>query len=273
MTPDPTDPATGDRSFRRQPSDDPAYLQVKNAIISQMSSGQLMPGDRLPPERRLSTLLDTSRVTLRRALIALMEVGLVSSSPGIGWFVRSAAIGEPPSTLVSLTAMAAANGLVASSRVLANRVREATLDEAEQLRIAPGAELFELERVRYVDGKPIAVSRVLIPLELVPSIVSVDFATQSLYQLLEESFGVIPTRADYGVEARLPDPVVADLLEMSPTGPILEARQITFDQHGHPLELGWIAYRGDRYRFRATLERRALGHAVTRHMTGSNSTS
>lgn len=44
------------------------------------------------------------------------------------------------------------------------------------------------------------------------------------------------------------------VLELEGTSvPVLLARQLTFSQHGHPLEITDQAYRGDRYQFRATI--------------------
>jgi GntR family transcriptional regulator len=150
--------------------------------------------------------------------------------------------------------MGAARGLTVSSRVIAAQVRPATLDEAEMLQVAPGAELFDLERVRMLDGIPVALDNSRVPIAVAPGLPEVDFAHRSLYATLEHS-GVIPSRASYAVEAVAADGRQAVLLEIEPGEAALWATQTTFDQRGRPIELGRIAYRGDRYRFRATLIR------------------
>ena len=104
-----------------------------------------------------------SRVTLRRALDELSHLGVVARS-GTGWVVASTAIGEPPNVLMSFSEMAASRGLTPGGRVLDRRARPATIDEAEALGLAPGAPLFELERLRSMDGVPILIDRTRIPL-------------------------------------------------------------------------------------------------------------
>lgn len=233
---------------------EPLYAQVSRWLAGEIASGALHPGERLPSERSLCERLKVSRVTLRRALAALVEDGLLEVSASRGWFVSSGPVGEPPNALLSFTAMGAARGLTASSKVIATEVRPATLDEAEILEVAPGAEVFDLERVRMLDGIPVALDSSRVPIAVAPGLSDIDFANHSLYASLEER-GVIPSRASYAVEAMAADDRQAVLLEIGPGEPMLVAIQMTFDQHGRPIELGRIAYRGDRYRFRATLVR------------------
>ena len=50
-------------------------------------SGELRPGDRLPPERDLAKLLGVSRPTLRAGIRSLAAVGVLQSRQGAGTFV------------------------------------------------------------------------------------------------------------------------------------------------------------------------------------------
>jgi len=241
---------------------DPLYVQVAQRILHEIVQRDLRPGDRLPPERTLCRDLGVSRVTLRRALLALADEGAVEADVNRGWFVGGGLLSEPPNALLSFTRMAASRGLTSSARVLAARVRPATIDEAELLRLAPGADIFELERIRLLDGIPVALDRSRVPLQRAPSLPEQDWTRASLYDVLERA-GVVPVRASYSVEAVAADARHADLLGLAEGAPLLLAQQITYDQDQRPFELGRMAYRGDRYRFRATLTR-PVGLGVAR---------
>ena len=250
----PTPPVTVDPA-----SSDPLYLQLTQALAADIASRRLNPGQKLPSERQICETYGVSRVTARRALRALVEEGVVESSRGRGWFVANGPISEPPNMLLSFSAMGRARGLQPASRVLVQRVRPAALDEADALTIAPGAEIFELQRLRLLDGYPVAVDRSRIPLLRCPSLIDVNFEHASLYEVLNAHGGDVPSYADYTVEAVAADADDADLLELDPGGPVLVTTALTYDQDQRPLELGHMVYRGDRYRFRARLWDRAAG--------------
>ena len=106
----------------------PLYVEVAQRIAHEIVRRDLRPGDRLPPERTLCRELGVSRLTLRRALLALADEGAVESDAGRGWFVGGGLLSEPPNALLSFTRMAASRGLTSSARVLTARVRPATID-------------------------------------------------------------------------------------------------------------------------------------------------
>jgi GntR family transcriptional regulator len=234
------------------------YQRVGAALAEEIERGRRSPGSRLPPERALAEHFGVSRVTLRRALDELERTGIVSRDAR-GWAVASSRIGEPPNALMSFTEMAASRGLTASARVLEKRVRSASIDEAESLGLAPGAALFELERLRLMDGVPMLIDRSIVPLALAPELDEIDFSTASLYEVLEEGWGLRPARAHYAVEAIAADERLSALLGSELGGPLLRCDQLTEDASGRLIECCEMIYRGDRYRFRATLIRADVG--------------
>jgi GntR family transcriptional regulator len=238
-------------------SSDPLHRQVRDAIAERVAAGQWRPGQRLPSERRLCETFGVSRVTVRRALGSLVDEGVLEVAPGRGWFVATGPLSEPPNLLLSFTAMARARGLEPTAIVREHAVRGATIDEAESLGVAPGADIVHLERVRLLDGIPVAVDRSLVPLARCPALASTDFTSASLYEVLRDEAGLVPSFAETTVEAEAAGDELAQLLDLSSSWPVLVTTQTTYDQHQRPLEASRIVYRGDRYRFRARLAVRA----------------
>jgi len=87
-------------SIDRMPRKDPAIFTIldpaKNGSTAEevvgrlrdmIHSGELKPGDRLPPERDLAKLLGVSRPTLRAGIRSLATVGILQSRQGAGTFV------------------------------------------------------------------------------------------------------------------------------------------------------------------------------------------
>src|SRR4051812_29943613 len=222
-------------------------------LADEIAARRLNPGQRLPSERRICETYGVSRVTARRALRALVDEGVVESSRGRGWFVSSGPVSEPPNMLLSFSAMGRARGLEPSSRLLQRSVRPATLDEADLLGVAPGAEVFDLERLRLLDGHPVAIDRSRIPLARCPPLAEADFTVASLYETLGATGDAVPSFADYTVEAVAATAEQAHLLGLVERSPVLSIRARTYNQAQRPLELGHMISRGDRSRFRARL--------------------
>lgn len=229
----------------------PRYLGVARALEDELANGTLNAGDRLPAERELSRRLQVSRVTIRRALAELRGRGLVESAGSSGWFVAGRSVGET-NVLVGFSDMARARGLHPSSRVLKSVTRPSTLHEADQLSLAPGTQIFQLRRLRFLDAVTVGLEVTRIPLAVAPTLARTDFSHRSLYDELRAA-GVVPTRADYDVQAVAAESDQARLLSVAAGAPLLCTQAVTFDQSGRPIELSHSLFRGDRYRFRTTL--------------------
>lgn len=68
------------------------FDEVAAAILARIRSGELQPGDRLPPERKLVEEFGVSRTAVREALRSLAAQGLIDSYVGRGTFVRQPTI-------------------------------------------------------------------------------------------------------------------------------------------------------------------------------------
>jgi GntR family transcriptional regulator len=132
-------------------------------------------------------------------------------------------------------------------------MRAAADDEAMRLRIATGAPVFELERVRVLDGVPLSLDRSILHPRLAEILAGVDFSTASLYRTLRDRGGIVPTRADVVLRAIPADPDIAELLGVPSGAALLELSETAFDQYGDPFEAATLVNRGDRYAFGTSL--------------------
>ena len=64
-----------------------AVTIICNALQEQIEHGLLPPGSKLPAERKLSEVFDTTRITLREALVQLEAQGLIYREERRGWFI------------------------------------------------------------------------------------------------------------------------------------------------------------------------------------------
>ena len=230
-------------------------LQAYGIMLTALRDRVFPPNGRLPSERALAEQLGVSRATVRQVLTALARTGLLRASPNRGWFVNASVLSEGPNILRSFTEDVRDRGFAPMSRVLGQRVRAATLDEAETLGLAPAAPILELDRLRGMDDVPVAVDHARMPARLVQGLDSMDLNHCSLYQVLAERFHLVATRCDYEVQAQSASDLIADLLRLEPGAPVLVGSYTTYDDDERPFLCGWTSFRGDAYRFKASLFR------------------
>jgi GntR family transcriptional regulator len=209
----------------------------------------------LPSERALAEQLGVSRATVRQVLMALARSGLLRAAPNRGWYATASRLSEGPNILSSFSDSARELGLTPTSTVQGQRVRAATLEEVGRLRLPPAAPVVELERLRGMDGVPIAIDCSYLPRILVPGLDTADLADRSLYEVLAEHYGLVASRCDYEVQAQAASERVGELLRLDAGAPVLVGEYTTYDQGERPIYCGRITYRGDAYRFKASLFR------------------
>lgn len=69
----------------------PLHMQISEALIRDIAAGRLVDGERLPPERDMAAQYAISVGTLRKALHALAQKGLLERVQGSGNYIRAQA--------------------------------------------------------------------------------------------------------------------------------------------------------------------------------------
>ena len=132
--------------------------QIRDAVNDHIQASGLKAGDRIPTEAELCATFGVSRPSVREALRLLEQEGLIVTEHGRGRFVTAAAalkVARPITAFESITEMLAALGYNPETRVLSARVVLAASDPhaAMALGLAPGSEVFVLERLREAGGE------------------------------------------------------------------------------------------------------------------------
>jgi len=227
----------------------PLHVQIAEALTARIESGELVAGDRLPPERDLSQALGVNRLTLRRALRSLETQGLITRRQGRGTHVAAPKIERPAARLVSFTRGMQRHGYQPGTRLLSVEVQPAHAALAAVLLIPTYAPIFLVHRLRTLDAEPVLLEQYALPQARFPGLDHHDLERRSVYDVLREEYGVEVHRARQSLEPLVAGEYEAEVLGVPPGAPLMLERRLSFDAGERPVEHGRDLYRGDRFRF------------------------
>jgi GntR family transcriptional regulator len=235
---------------KRQPT--PAYLQLQERLRKAILDGDLAPGEALPSERELALALGLSRMTVRRALSALVQQKLAERRQGSGTYVLPQRLEQTVDRVLGFAEEAKLLGFEPGSETLEIITLPADLQVAEALGLEPDTPVRRITRLRTADGAPLALqlSHLPPPYDLTPEALD---ASGSLYRALAEGFALIPRRAKQTVSARMPSTREREVLELPRGTPVLALERTTFGNGDIPFEFVRCAYRGDTYQLALAL--------------------
>ncbi|PSK97129.1 GntR family transcriptional regulator [Murinocardiopsis flavida] len=237
----------------------PKYSQLREILLDLIEGSGLVVDDAIPSERELGTEYGLSRMTVRQTIDQLVAEGKLYRVPGKGTFVARPKIAMALA-LASFTHDMRQRGFTPGSRDILRRIEPAGGHAARMLDLPPGTRVHHIQRLRTADDEPMAVERSTIPLSFAPDLDTHSLAGRSLYQLLEEEYGVLLDSGEQTIEAAICDPTDAKLLRLPPGSPVLLMQRRSFS-NGRCVEVATSSYRGDRYQLQTALDprRRAAG--------------
>jgi len=229
----------------------PRYVQLRRRLEEAIDTGLLAPNSSLPPEREIAELTDLSRVTVRKAIHELVKKGSVVQKQGSGSFVCDIGprVEQSLSQLTSFTEDMHRRGMETTSKWLERGVFMPLPEEVVALGLADDDSVSRIYRLRETGGRPMALERAALPLDILPNPLDV---TTSLYELLELT-GCRPVRAVQKISAVNLEPAEAKLLRVAEGTAGLSIQRTSYLESGRVAEFTRSLYRGDAYDFVAEL--------------------
>ena len=233
----------------------PLYYQLKQWLVEQIDRGELKPGDYIQSERELSEEFEISRMTVRQALLELVNDGKLVRERGKGTFVAEPKISQDLFRLTSFSEDMISRGMKPGAYVIDATVKPAPSVPQKHLKLEQEDPVLIITRLRMADEKPMALETTHFPLAKFPRLDEQDFNNMSVYQYIKERYGVVMQYASQSIEVGIPNQKEKELLNIGSNTPILLIERVTFDSNREPLEYVTSAYRGDRYKLYVELNR------------------
>ena len=247
----------------------PFHYQLRKLLEQQIETGRWPQGDRLPSEPSLSEYYRVSRATVRQALHALEQEGLIRKEKGRGAFVNRTSSG---SWLLQWAGglfddELTRRGITVESTVLRSGIEVLPGWASEALQLTAGTEGVALERLRRVDGQVALYVVNHLPHEYAAILPEIRrTSTASLYWTLREQCGVEVAGSSRTLEAVAATSSLARNLGVASRSPVVYIQSVTRDATGKPIDCYRAWLRTDRLRIALGTDTWAsLGGRVVSH--------
>jgi GntR family phosphonate transport system transcriptional regulator len=224
----------------------PLWTSIEAALTADIAAHRYRPGDRLPSEAALAARFGVNRHTVRRALGAMAEAGLVHPRRGAGVTVLQAPTEYPIGRRVRFHRNLQAAGRLPAREVDALETCAASEAEAAALELAAGAPIVVCEGRSLADGQPLALFRSVFPADRLPGIAEALRALSSVTAALARCGVADYTRRSTRIDARHADATQAARLMLDEGAALLRTVAVSVDPGGRPVEYGTTWFAGDR---------------------------
>jgi GntR family transcriptional regulator, phosphonate transport system regulatory protein len=225
------------------------WRQVADGIERGIADGRFAAGERLPAEMEIAETYRVNRHTVRRALAALAERGLVRAERGSGTYVEARRIAYPLRSRTRFSEIIGAGGREPRGQLIGASEEPATRELARQLGLKTGAPLIRIEALRLADRTPICVGTTWLAADRFPEAGRVYERARSMTKVLEHYSVRDYRRASTRVTAAIVDATDAVRLNLALGRPVLVVDSTDVDAGGAPLLTTRARFAAERVEF------------------------
>ncbi|MCG9576239.1 phosphonate utilization transcriptional regulator PhnR [Vibrio tubiashii] len=220
------------------------YVKIKDSIVEQIESGMLSPRQKLPAERKLAESFDTTRVTLREALSLLEAEGRIYREDRRGWFISPLPLKYDPTQTLNFTNMATAQQRTPKTELIAAKGILANKQAASLLGLQPFSDVYRVDRVRYLEERPVVYVTNYIRPELFPNLLDFDLS-KSLTDIYREHYGVVYEKIRYRISTSTLLGETAQALRATSGTPAMVVERVNYNQNGELIDCDIEYWRHD----------------------------
>lgn len=223
------------------------WRQIADDLRTDIATGNLAKAGCLPPELELAANFGVNRHTVRAAITALSNEGIVESRQGQGTFIKRQSRLVYPISRRTRFAAGLANQAKMTSATLLDEVLEcATQEVANALELTSGAAVLRLDVLSTADGLPVSRSTNYFAAARFSGIARAFAETGSFTQSLNRLGIADYVRQSTLVEARHATMEDASDLKLSPGAIVLITKGINADLDGQRIQYAVTRFPADR---------------------------
>lgn len=233
----------------------PLHYQLKEILQEMIENEVLKPGQSIPTERELCEIQGVSRMTVNKAILSLVNEGLIYREQGKGTFVSIVKVNREISQLKGFTEQMLENGVISKTKILSFKVIEATKKYKFELRMPENKnKIIEIKRLRFSAEQPVAIETAWLPYYLFNGMTKDIIEDKSLYEIFREKYGYHPDKAKQTIEPTMLNGYESKLLNQENSALALIFRRTTYLEDETPIEYTKAIYRSDKYKYQIILK-------------------
>lgn len=213
----------------------PIYLQLREVVRNKIEEGEYPPGMAIPSENELSEAYGVNRLTVRNALDALVNEGLLKRVQGKGAFVVGDVLERDLDSLSGFRQTINERNAVPGTKILVKTRRKAGKKFARIFGIGEDDDIFYVRRLNSANDEPISVEHTYVPATKVPKLDGIDLSVFSLYEVYG-FYGVSPVRAYETLDLVSLEARDARMLGVEPGQVVLLLTCYTYDKNDDVIE-------------------------------------
>ena len=214
---------------------EPLYYQIRENLREKIKNNEYLPGSMIPSEAELCQHYGVSRVTVRRAVLDLVQEGLLNRGKGRGTFVAESYGLTTVNGVQSFTQELLGLNMRPTAKLLSCRVSKAGRTLRQELCLDEEDEVITISRLRLVDNEPCMVEVMNFPYKLVAGLEEEDL-NQSIYQLLKNQYNCEILYAKDIMEPIIIGEYESKLLELTMPSAGLRTNRLGYDADRRPVE-------------------------------------
>lgn len=214
---------------------EPLYYQIREQLREKISNGEYPPNSLIPSEAELCSYYNVSRITVRRAVLDLVQEGLLHRGKGRGTFVSESYGLTEFHGVESFTQQLLGLNMRPSAKLLGCKIKKANKSLCKKMELEPSEDIITISRLRLVDDEPCMVEVMNFPCKLVPGIEEEDLEG-SIYKLLKEKYDLEVVAAKDIMEPIVIGEYESELLGVQMPSAGLRTKRIGRDENQQVIE-------------------------------------
>lgn len=226
------------------------HIQLQSIIKDMIESGELKEGDVLLPEREICKEQEISRMTVNKAINALVSEGILYRKQGKGTFVAQKKKKYQFNNVKGFTEVMKSRGIDIKTDIIKFEILNPEDIIMEKLGIIDKREnVYKIKRIRYVENEPFGYEIAYIPEKVCGGMTKGMLDDNSLYKILENEYGYKVARVEQIIDPIQVDTKVSEKLQCEKGRLALSIQRTSYTEDEKIIEYTVTIIRSDKYQY------------------------